>query len=817
MTLARKMDDISLIPKAFNTYANFTGHMVAHLRENLAIYEESFRTCLKTGDRWWGSWAVHWARVHRFLKGDILDEVLERAQAYHAYIAESGYVPLVWMSRVDQAVILALMGETDSADCLDNGDFSEAEVREAMVEAQFEYGTYAYELMKAWLAYLFEDHPAALEHLDRAEKVKDVIPGGPVYSEFFFYGALILAAQPDADVHLERMEEYIGRMQGWAEKASPENFAHCFALMTAERARVDGDHDEALRLYEEAARAARENEFIQHAAMAYELAGRCYISRGQPRAARGYLEDALGMYGMWGAMAKVDQLRARYPELRQRESATSSTTSTTRTLRSGSLDLDTVLRASSALTGEIFLERLLGTMMSIILENAGATRGALFLSSEAGLRLQALAGTEGTKVLQDRPLSRCDELPLSVMRYVERVGQMVLEDDSANLGQFSSDPDIRARRVCSLLCLPLEQQGRTVGLLYVENSHVASAFTADRVELLRILCAQAAIAIDNAMLYATQEQKVEQRTMELAEAKEAAEHANQIKSSFLASMSHELRTPLNAILGYSELLKEELIDEGMEGFTPDLDKINWSGRHLLSLINDILDLSKIEAGKIEVYLEDFALAGVVEQVSSAVQPLVAKNANKLVVDCPEELGQMHSDQTRVRQILFNLISNAAKFTENGTITLTLRRQAERERVSFAVSDTGIGMTPEQLEKVFEPFRQADASTTKRYGGTGLGLTISQRFCEMLGGQLSTTSARGVGTRFEFELPVQGPEAVAPEGDEKQQGTGNQEPGSVGLPGRPEVVNQLPDLVLLELRSKGGHVGHQGPAALRNGP
>ena len=239
-----------------------------------------------------------------------------------------------------------------------------------------------------------------------------------------------------------------------------------------------------------------------------------------------------------------------------------------------------------------------------------------------------------------------------------------------------------------------------------------------------------------------------------------AEEANRTKSDFLANISHELRTPLNAIIGYSEILAEDIQDIDQSQMVKDLDKIRNAGKHLLNLINDVLDLSKIESGKMDLYVERFNINELAQEIADTVKPICDKNNNKFIVNCADNVGDMHSDWTKVRQSLFNLVSNASKFTNGGQIYLNITKESRfsttigdnTDVIRFQICDTGIGIKSEQISKLFEPFSQADNSTTRKYGGTGLGLAITKEFATMMGGEVTVVSEYGQGSTFTLRLP-----------------------------------------------------------------
>ena len=361
------------------------------------------------------------------------------------------------------------------------------------------------------------------------------------------------------------------------------------------------------------------------------------------------------------------------------------------------------------------------------------------------LKIRHQPQTGDALVIESHPDVTVSDASIAGRAFLQR--HPITVDDIANQTEFSEarqNWELNSGLARSQVSVPLLLKGAPLGVLNLGRVDVRP-FTEEQIALLETFADQAVIAIENARLFE-----------ELQEKSEALEIASQHKSSFVANMSHELRTPLNAIIGYSEMLQEEAEETDADAFLPDLVRINSAGKHLLGLINDILDLSKIEAGRMDLYIESFKVRQLVRDVEAIVQPLVEKNGNTLIVSCPDDVGAMDADQTKVRQTLFNLLSNAAKFTDHGTIELRVMR--DEGRVTFAVSDTGIGMTEEQLGRLFEVFSQAEVSTRSKYGGTGLGLAISRHFCRLMGGDLTVESVQGHGSTFTVRLPAAVPQA-----------------------------------------------------------
>ena len=599
----------------------------------------------------------------------------------------------------------------------------------------------------------------ALALAEEAERdVSQVLPG-PALIQHHAHRALLLARDHAGRGAIGRLQA-VRAMQGCARKLAahaeenPANFAALQRFVAAELARVQGEEGQAIRGYEQAAEAARDHGFVQQEALICVTAARFYQGAGLPELARVYLLRARRAYQRWGAEGRVAALDRLHPGLERGAAAALAETPGASAARAGSqppgnttlhlplaLDFASLFKATQAFAEEIELDRLLDKIMAIVVENAGAARGVLLLERDQGLvGARSFAIDEARSVdLGGAPLASVPAIPVALVYYVQRTGKAVAVADLVQDPRFADDPHVRAARPRSGMCAPLLHQGQRLGALYLENSLSAGVFDDQRLEALNVLAVQAAIAIEHALFYTR-----------LDAARQAAEAANLAKTRFLANMSHELRTPLNAILGYSELLAEEATLHGSPEMIEDCARVRQAGVHLNGLISDILDLTKIEADRLDLGHEPIVLASLLAELLAMFGPELARGRQRLIEAHAEELGTMTGDPIRIRQVLLNLLSNAVKF---GGPTITLRASRGATRVRFEVEDDGPGMREEQLARIFEPFTQLDTSATRRRDGAGLGLTICRSLCERMGGSISVVSAPGQGTTFAVELPL----------------------------------------------------------------
>jgi PAS domain S-box-containing protein len=548
-----------------------------------------------------------------------------------------------------------------------------------------------------------------------------------------------------AEVELARQE-----VQRHARRC-PAIFEGKRLLVEAEYARLRGKPDKARNLFEQAIEESRRQHRPQEEGLAAERAAALELGLGRSHTAHRYLREAREAYVRWGARSKVLQLDTLHPHLAPMVAGTVVTETEQK------LDLHAVLRAGQLLARETRRDRLLGALLELLVTTVGAGRGTLLQQREGRWYVEARLEGGATEV-RSYPADGT-EVALSVVHLVARSREPVVLDDAAGQGAFRLDPYVRQTKVLAVLCLPVLMQHSVTAVLYLDNALTRGAFTPERVEIAGLLASQAAISLENAQAneaLRTFSLRIEEyskglETLVADRTREAAEAANRSKSEFLANMSHELRTPMNGVLGMTAVLLDTSLSPTQHQYATTIKK---SGQALLTILNDILDFSKIEAGRLEIDAVTFGLRAVVDDTMQLFALSAEEKGLHLRCVVDDKVAEwLCGDPGRLRQVLVNLVGNAMKFTHLGEVELRVHCEDSddtHQTLRFEVQDTGIGIAPETLERLFRPFAQADGSISRRFGGTGLGLVISKQLVELMGGTLHVHSQLGVGSIFSFE-------------------------------------------------------------------
>ncbi|WP_235526504.1 hybrid sensor histidine kinase/response regulator [Nostoc piscinale] len=803
LNLLENLDTYEVKSQVLFKVATFIIHWKHHVKDTLPLLEAAYFSGLEAGDLVHTGYSASNKCQYAFWSGAELSSLEQEMARYSQAIAQIHQETALKWHQVFHQAVLNLLGLSENPCLLIGEAYNEAELLAIHIQSNERTIIHYVFLNKLILCYLLGDFYQAVENASKAEQYLDGVTGWLNVPLFHFYDSLAqLAIYPSAasehqKLLLNKVNNNQQKMQIWASYA-PMNFQHKYELVEAEKARILGQYWQAMAHYDKAIIAAKEQGYIQEEALANELAAKFYFETGRDKLAQIYLIDAYYGYSNWGAIAKLRNLEVRYPQIVVRLSERQTPNLGKNQLINSSnhntsqaFDLATVMKAAQALSGEIVLEKILAKLMQSLLENAGAETGYLILNQADNLFIAASGsfGQTEINVRQSSPVEVSQNLPISVINYVYRTGENVVINDANCEDIFTTDDYIVRHKPKSILCSPIVNQGKLVGILYIENKLIAGAFTPERLEVLQLLSSQAAISLENAHLYhdleeynRTLETKVKERTLELQaknfqlqqeiherqRAEEAAAAANCAKSEFLANMSHELRTPLNGILGYTQIFQTDtsLSSQQRNG----VNIIHQCGEHLLTLINDILDISKIEARKMELEFKEFNFSAFLEGIAEICRLRAEIKSISLVYQPLGYLPKLiRGDEKRLRQVLINLLSNAVKFTKKGRINFKvgyvtqdgdwilngeeLTSQSPTPKIRFLVEDTGIGIAHEQLEEIFLPFKQVGEDSLKTEG-TGLGLSISRQLAQMMGGELCVKSELGKGSVFwlDLELP-----------------------------------------------------------------
>ncbi|MGB6297897.1 MAG: AAA family ATPase [Rivularia sp. (in: cyanobacteria)] len=823
LRVVSKLDAKAFKPEILDVIGFFILHRKSHIKKTLPIVQEGYAVGLEVGNLQFAGYNTNVFCFNSFWCAQPLATLEQKTRAYCNWLVQLNQLTAANWCRIYWQPILNLLGAAEHPSILSGEALQEAEFLPQLIEAHDSGGLFKFNLCKLMLCFLFGEFESAQKHAVEARRYLVASAGGVCEPAFYFYDSLVILAaltqSEETSELLERVEQNQTQLQQYWAKYAPMNYQHKVDLVAAEKYRILGKKAEAIELYDKAISGAKVNEYTQEEALSNELAAKFYLDWDKEKVASGYVQEAYYCYARWGAKAKTDDLEKRYPQLLaailqtqqnnlglneisssfNKSSILNQTIQTTRNSTSidEAFDFASILKASQALSSEIQLEQLISKLIQVVIENAGALKAALILFEQDKLMLKALANTSDIKLL-NLPYENSLDIPNTVINYVKRNQKTIVLDDATQNSDFIADSYLIQQQPKSLLCMPILNQGKIIGLLYLENNLTTGAFTQNRVEIINLLCSQAAISLENAQLYSqlknyshTLEEKVEQRTQEVRQTLKELQQTqaqliqNEKMSSLgqlVAGIAHEINNPISFIYGnltpaseytldlielidlYQKLypqplpeIESKIEDIDLDYLTEDLPKLLDSMQTGAQRIREIVLSLRIFSRLDEAEIKPVDIHSGIDSTLLILQNKLAKNAKYPEIEVIKQYNQLpkvNCYASQLNQVFLNIIGNAIdalrdKYKDKPTITISTSFQDDKN-ILISIKDNGVGMSKSVLNKIFDPF-----FSTKPVGsGTGLGLSTSYSIVvEKHQGKLSCNSILGEGTEFLIELPL----------------------------------------------------------------